>query len=50
MKVNLSISMMSLELMSELDKIRVKEFVRDVAKYDHVYGLTNKNEKFYFNR
>lgn len=33
------------ELMSELDKIRVKEFVRDVAKYDHVYGLTNKNEK-----
>ena len=36
------------ELMSELDKIRVKEFVRDVAKYDHVYGLTNKNEKTLF--
>ncbi|MEJ7351232.1 DUF2750 domain-containing protein, partial [Staphylococcus epidermidis] len=30
----------SRELMSELDKIRIKEFVKDVAKYDHVYGLT----------
>ncbi|ATH62141.1 DUF2750 domain-containing protein [Staphylococcus pasteuri] len=35
----------SRELMSELDKIRIKEFVKDVAKYDHVYGLTNKSEK-----
>lgn len=33
------------ELMSELDDIRIKEFVKDVAKYDEVYGLTNKNEK-----
>lgn len=23
----------------------LKEFVKDVAKYDEVYGLTNKNEK-----
>lgn len=33
------------ELMSKLDDIRIKEFVKDVAKYDEVYGLTNKNEK-----
>ena len=33
------------ELMSELDDIRIKEFVKDVAKYDEVYGLTNKDEK-----
>ena len=33
------------ELMSELDEIRMKEFVKDVAKYDEVYGLTNKGEK-----
>ena len=28
--------------MTELDKIRIKEFVQDVAKYDEVYGLTKK--------
>lgn len=33
------------ELMSELDDIRIKEFVKDVAKYDEVYGLTSKDEK-----
>ena len=33
------------ELMSELDEIRMKEFVKDVAKYDEVYGLTNKARK-----
>ena len=33
------------ELMSELDDIRMREFVKDVAKYDEVYGLTNKGEK-----
>ncbi len=30
------------EVMTELDKIRIKEFVQDVAKYDEVYGLTKK--------
>ena len=30
------------EIMTELDKIRLKEFVQDVAKYDEVYGLTKK--------
>lgn len=34
------------ELMSELDDIRIKEFVKDVAKYDEVYGLTNKMKNF----
>lgn len=33
------------ELMTELDKIRIKEFVQDVAKYDEVYGLTKKGYK-----
>lgn len=33
------------ELMSELDDIRMREFIKDVAKYDEVYGLTNKGEK-----
>lgn len=33
------------ELMSDLDSIRLKEFVKDVAKEDAVFGLTNKNEK-----
>ncbi|CDR52494.1 DUF2750 domain-containing protein [Staphylococcus schweitzeri] len=33
------------EIMTELDKIRIKEFVQDVAKYDEVYGLTKKGSK-----
>ncbi|SUK49143.1 Protein of uncharacterised function (DUF2750) [Staphylococcus aureus] len=33
------------EVMTELDKIRIKEFVQDVAKYDEVYGLTKKGSK-----
>lgn len=33
------------ELMSDLDNIRLKEFVKDVAKEDAVFGLTNKNVK-----
>ncbi|CDR26898.1 MULTISPECIES: DUF2750 domain-containing protein [Staphylococcus] len=33
------------EIMTELDKIRLKEFVQDVAKYDEVYGLTKKGSK-----
>ncbi|MGO3050880.1 DUF2750 domain-containing protein [Staphylococcus casei] len=33
------------EMMSDLDHIRLKEFVKDVAKDDAVFGLTNKNEK-----
>lgn len=33
------------ELMSDLDEIRLKEFIIDVAKEDTVFGLTNKNEK-----
>ncbi|PTF01585.1 DUF2750 domain-containing protein [Staphylococcus cohnii] len=33
------------ELMSDLDEIRLKEFIIDVAKEDAVFGLTNKNEK-----
>ncbi|MSU30770.1 DUF2750 domain-containing protein [Staphylococcus sp. McC-251-APC-3A2] len=33
------------ELMSDLDEIRLKEFIIDVAKEDVVFGLTNKNEK-----
>ncbi|SUM69785.1 Protein of uncharacterised function (DUF2750) [Staphylococcus saccharolyticus] len=32
------------ELMSELDDVRMKEFVKDVAQYDEVYGLTNKGQ------
>ena len=33
------------ELMSDLDNIRLKEFVKDVAKEDAVFGLTNKSVK-----
>ena len=33
------------DIMTELDRIRMKEFVQDVAKDDTVYGLTNKNAK-----
>ncbi len=33
------------EVMTELDKIRIKEFVQDVAKYYEVYGLTKKGSK-----
>ncbi|SCT32105.1 DUF2750 domain-containing protein [Staphylococcus caeli] len=33
------------ELMSDLDNIRLKEFVKDVAKEDAVFGLTNKDVK-----
>ncbi|MCG9811412.1 DUF2750 domain-containing protein [Staphylococcus argenteus] len=33
------------EIMTELDKIRLKEFVQDVVKYDEVYGLTKKGSK-----
>ena len=29
----------------EMDDIRMREFIKDVAKYDEVYGLTNKGEK-----
>ena len=36
------------ELMSELDDIRMREFIKDVAKYDEVYGLTNKVKEFYY--
>ncbi len=32
------------EVMTELDKIRIKEFV-NIAKYDEVYGLTKKGSK-----
>ncbi|WP_436855825.1 DUF2750 domain-containing protein [Staphylococcus caeli] len=32
-------------LMSDLDNIRLKEFVKDVAKEDAVFGLTNKDVK-----
>lgn len=33
------------ELMFELDDIRMREFIKDVVKYDEVYGLINKGEK-----
>lgn len=33
------------ELMSDLDNIRLKEFVKDTAKEDAVFGLSRKNEK-----
>lgn len=33
------------ELMSDLDRIRMKEFVKDVAKYDEVFGLSKKGER-----
>lgn len=33
------------ELMSDLDEIRLKEFVIDVAEEDAVFGLTNKDAK-----
>lgn len=33
------------ELMSDLDNIRLKEFVNDVAKEDAVFGLSNQKEK-----
>ncbi|PTK30178.1 DUF2750 domain-containing protein [Staphylococcus hominis] len=33
------------ELMSELDKIRLKEFAKDISKENHVFGLTRKGEK-----
>lgn len=32
------------EIMTELDKIRLKEFVQDAQKNNEVYGLTNKGE------
>lgn len=35
------------ELMTELDNIRVKEFAKDVAKEDSVYGLTRKDENHF---
>lgn len=35
------------ELMSELDKIRIKEFVKDVAKEDQVYGLSKHGENHF---
>ncbi|PTE71667.1 DUF2750 domain-containing protein [Staphylococcus devriesei] len=38
---------MSDQLMSELDKIRTKEFVKDVAKEDQVFGLTRHGEKHF---
>ena len=34
------------EVMTELDKIRIKEFVQDVAKYDEVYGLKKGSKQF----
>ena len=33
------------ELMSELDKIRIKEFAKDISKENYVFGLTRKGEK-----
>lgn len=33
------------ELMSDLDRIRIREFVQDIAKTDTVYGLTKKGYK-----
>ncbi|MDU0463300.1 DUF2750 domain-containing protein [Staphylococcus ureilyticus] len=33
------------ELMSDLDEIRLKEFVIDIAEEDAVFGLTNKDAK-----
>ncbi|MGO2078154.1 MAG: DUF2750 domain-containing protein [Staphylococcus equorum] len=35
------------ELMSDLDNIRLKEFVNDVAKEDAVFGLSNQKEKHF---
>ncbi|WP_285491323.1 DUF2750 domain-containing protein [Staphylococcus haemolyticus] len=35
------------ELMSELDKIRIKEFVKDVAKEDLVFGLSKHGENHF---
>ena len=35
------------ELMSELDKIRIKEFVKDVAKEDQVFGLSKHDENHF---
>ena len=35
------------ELMSELDKIRIKEFVKDVAKEDQVFGLSKHDENYF---
>ena len=35
------------ELMSELDKIRIKEFVKDVAKEDQVFGLSKHGENHF---
>src|SRR5699024_5416696 len=35
------------ELMSDLDEIRLKEFVMDVAKEDAVFGISNKEMKQY---
>ena len=36
------------ELMSELDKIRLKEFAKDISKENHVFGLTRKGKKDLF--
>ncbi len=33
------------EIMTELDRIRTKEFVKDIAKNDEVFGLTRKGQK-----
>ncbi|ARJ50298.1 DUF2750 domain-containing protein [Staphylococcus lutrae] len=33
------------DLMTDLDNIRIREFVQDVAKTDMVYGLSQKGEK-----
>ncbi|MCI2934800.1 DUF2750 domain-containing protein [Staphylococcus haemolyticus] len=35
------------ELMSELDKIRITEFVKDVAKEDQVFGLSKHGENHF---
>ena len=35
------------ELMSDLDNIRLKEFVKDVSKEDAVFGLSNQKEKHF---
>ncbi|MCE4964597.1 DUF2750 domain-containing protein [Staphylococcus haemolyticus] len=35
------------ELMSELDKIRIKEFVKDVAKEEQVFGLSKHGENHF---
>ena len=41
----LNVVVVTQEVMTELDKIRIKRICQDVAKYDEVYGLTKKGSK-----